>query len=75
MRTITIELRVDYSDRSKDEVIIAAAKMAAKHIYTSALLISDKRKPTIALHSGDFFSGTEEISLADDIPQDDDVAA
>ncbi len=70
MRTYTIELRVDYADKAKFEIIKTAAKMAAKHIYSTAVLIQDKGKPEIALSSGDFFSAEEEIMLADDIPTD-----
>lgn len=68
LRTVKIELRVDYSDPSKDDIIINAAKMAAKHLYTTATLIADSRQPQIALESGDMFSSAEEISLADDLP-------
>lgn len=71
MRTYTIELRVDYLDEDKFKHLEAAAKTAAKHIYTQALLMQDKRAPQIALYGSDFFSTTEEINLADDIPQEE----
>ncbi len=70
MKTFTIELRVDYSDEEKNDVIKEAIKVAAKHVYTTALLISEKRKPQVAVHSSDFFAGTEEIELADDLPEE-----
>jgi TPP-dependent trihydroxycyclohexane-1,2-dione (THcHDO) dehydratase len=66
MYTFTIELRGDF-DEEKIEIIKEAAKIAAKHLYTTAALISDKRKPQIVLHGGDFFTKAEEIMLADDI--------
>lgn len=63
LRTFTIELRVDYDDKSKDELIKKAAVEAAKHLFTTALLISDKRKPLIGVSGSDFFAGKEEIDL------------
>ena len=69
MKTFTIELRVDFEEKSaeKDEIMLNAAKVAAKHLYTAALLISGKRKPDIALHNSDMFAGSEEINLAEDL--------
>lgn len=75
MRTYKIELRVDFLDKDKFKHLEAAAKTAAKHLYTQALLLQDKRAPQIALEGSDFFSSTEEISLADDIPQDEEEEA
>lgn len=66
MKTYTIELRVDEGDVGNDNIIEEAAKEGAKHLYTTALLVC-KRRPQIALYSGDNFSSTEEILLADDI--------
>lgn len=66
MYTFTIEVRGDW-DEEKIALMKEAAKVAAKHIYTTALLISDKRKPQVALHGQDFFTKEEEILLADDI--------
>lgn len=71
MRTLKIELRYHPSNDTNDNIVQKAAKMAAKHLWTQALLIGEKRKPTIALYGSDFFSREEEISLADDIPQDE----
>ncbi len=67
MRTLTIELRFDADEEERHEVLRDAAKQAAKHLYTAALLISTKRKPAIAMYSADMFAGQEEISLADDL--------
>ena len=67
MRTLTIELRFDADEDDKHEVLREAAKSAAKHLYTNALLISTKRKPQIAMYTSDMFSGQEEISLAADL--------
>lgn len=70
MMTVILELRVDFDDKSKEEVIKDAAKVAAKHLYTTALLIKDKRQPQIMLQAGDFLHPAEEIMLADDIPEE-----
>ena len=69
MKTFTIELRVDFEEKSeeKDAIMLEAAKAAAKHLYTTALLISGKRKPDIGMHTSDMFAGSEEISLAEDL--------
>ena len=67
MRTFKIELRVDDADKEKVKLIEQAAKVAAKHLLTTALLLADKRKPQIVLHSDDLFATEEEISLADDL--------
>ncbi len=67
LKTFTIELRVDFDSEEKNEIILRAARTAAKHIYTTATLISDKRKPQVALSTSDLFEGSAEISLADDL--------
>ena len=67
MRTLTIELRFDADEEDKHEVLKEAAKAAAKHLYTNALLISTKRKPQIAMYTSDMFAGQEEIALAADL--------
>lgn len=71
MRTFTIELRADYLDDDKFRVLEMAMKAAAKHVYTTALLLQDKRKPEVALYGSDFFASRQEIELADDIIQED----
>lgn len=68
MRTLTIELRFDADEEDKHEVLREAAKQAAKHLFTQAVLISTKRKPQIAMYTSDMFAGQEEISLAEDLP-------
>jgi hypothetical protein len=67
MRTLTIELRFDADEEERHAVLRDAAMQAAKHLYTSALLISAKRKPQIAMYTSDMFVGREEIMLSDDL--------
>lgn len=69
MRTLTIELRFDADEDDKHEVLREAAKAAAKHLFTNALLISTKRRPQIAMYTSDMFAGQEEISLAADLDE------
>lgn len=76
MRTYTIELRCDFDDESRYGVILDAIKMEAKALLTTASLIQDnRRKPQIAVSGGDFFFGTEDISLVDDGEEGSDVSA
>ena len=73
MKTIRIEMKVDFDTDGKEErekLLLDAAKVAAKHLLTTALLIQGKRKPQIALMTDDLFTGQEEIELADDIDDD-----
>lgn len=66
-RQFTMELRVDYADAEKNEVMKTALKAAARHVYATAVLLADNGvKPQIAVHSDDFFSGHEEIKMLDD---------
>jgi hypothetical protein len=67
MMEIKIELRVDYSDKQKDEIMVTAAKMAARHLLAQAALIAEKRKPQIVVMCGDMFTAPEEIEILDDV--------
>jgi hypothetical protein len=70
MRTYIIELRVDYvtDEDEKNKAMTEAAKFAAKHLYTTALMIADKRQPEISISCDDFFHGVEQLDLNDDEP-------
>ena len=68
-RQFTVELRVDYADNEKNEVMRAALQHAARHVYATAVLLADGIKPQVAVFSDDFFSGHEEIKLLDDVIQ------
>jgi hypothetical protein len=67
MFTFTIELRVPFDDKERLDITQKAMTVAAKHVFTTATLIADDRKPQISLYGGDYFTPTEEIMLADDI--------
>ena len=67
---MTITLRVHFSGDNAEERVDAvreAGKMAAKHWLTTALLVSDKRKPQVIMQGGDWITEQKDIELADDI--------
>lgn len=66
LRTYTIELRVDFDSKDKEEIMLASARQSAKQLFTTASLIADNRKPDIALTCGDLFLGAQEIDLTTD---------
>lgn len=68
-RQFTIELRVDYADADKNEVMRKALQVAARHMYATASLLSDGVKPQIAMFSEDFFDGHADIALVEDTIQ------
>lgn len=68
-RQFTIELRVDYADSDKNEVMRQALQIAGRHMYATAELLGDGVKPQIAMFSDDFFDGHAEIALIDDVLQ------
>lgn len=68
-RQFTVELRVDYADNDKNEIMRKALQHAARHVYATAVLLSDGVTPQVAVFSDDFFSGHEEIKLMDDVIQ------
>ena len=63
-RTYKIELKIDVPPE-KHDVMRVAAREAAKHLLAMAMLVSEKRPPQIAVHSNDYFEGTEVIAMDD----------
>jgi hypothetical protein len=67
--SITIELRIDFDTAQKpvkEPIIIDKAKQLAKELITTAMLIQDRRPPTIRMQAGDTWFAEEEIKLVDD---------
>jgi len=67
--TITIELRVDHDTANakiKNPIILRIARQAAKEMVTKAMMIQDKRAPTIMITDGDFFSETKDVAIFGD---------
>lgn len=67
-KTITIELKVRYKDKSRFDIVRKAAITAARGLLAAAQLISDEHKPMIAVSAFDPFDGEEGIDIieADD---------
>lgn len=72
-KTVTIELRLQFSDPRKFDIVRRAAIKSAQGLLAAASLISDQHKPTIALSSFDVFDGMEKIEVLE--PTDDEAAA
>ena len=64
MKTYTLELKVDYLDEQKYKIIEQQLEKAAREVIAVAMLLQEKRKPQVALHSEDFFKGNEELEIA-----------
>lgn len=69
IRQFTVELRVNYADNDKNDVMRRAVAAAARHIFATAQLLADGTNPDIAIFSDDWFAGREEIKLLDDVIQ------
>jgi len=70
-KTYVIELKAEFEDETRHEALQKILRRAARQIYTSAMLLNDKErvKPQIALHSEDFFAGTEQLTIKE--PEDE----
>ena len=68
-RQFTLELRVDYTDDGKNEVMQQAIQAAARHILAQATLLSDGVKPQIACFSDNWYTGVQDINILDDVIQ------
>jgi hypothetical protein len=63
MRTYTIELRVDYQDNEKYDIMLEAMRTMARDTMATALMLKDKRDPQVAFSSSDMFSKDESLEL------------
>jgi hypothetical protein len=71
LMTWKIELRVDFSEKSKDAIMEKDVRSKAKALITTAMLLAgDGRKPDIAIETTDMFVGATEISLFADGEED-----
>lgn len=62
-RTYRIELKIDFSDDSRHDVMETLVRQYGRDLLSSAMLVQDGRKPLVALFIDDSFVGTDEISL------------
>lgn len=65
MRTITIELRVDFQENEKYDIVTEAARSSARELLTMALMLKDKREPQISLQSGDMFERNKDLEITE----------
>lgn len=70
-KTYTVEIKVDFDDEERHELMIPVLRKAARNLLTNASLLADNhRQPQVAVRSEDFFAGPEEIS-AMELPKED----
>lgn len=69
IRQFTVELRVNYADSDKNDVMRKSVAAAARHMFATANLLADGQKPDIAIYSDDYFAGRSEIELLEDVIQ------
>lgn len=62
-KTVTIELKVRFKDKSRFEIVRKAAAKSALGLLAAAQLISDEHKPMIAVSAFDPFDGDEGIDI------------
>lgn len=63
MRTYTVELRADFQDDEKHDILLSAVRDAARTMLTTALMLKDKREPQIMLQTGDMFERNNDVML------------
>lgn len=62
-KTVTIELKVRYSDPEKFSIVRKAAARSAQGLLAAASLIADQHKPIIAVSAFDPLDGDEGIDI------------
>lgn len=63
MRTYKIELRADFQDEEKYNLLLDMCRSAARELLGTALLLKDKRDPQMRLEMGDMFSRDENVEI------------
>ena len=63
LKKYIIEIAVDYTEEGKHEIIVAAARDAARTLLTTAMTMKEKRAPKVILQSSDFFMGNDDLSI------------
>lgn len=66
MKTYTIELRADFVDDEKHDILLEAVREAARTMLTTAMMLKDKRDPQIALQAGDMFEKNKDLEILND---------
>ena len=63
MRTYTIELRADFQEEEKYDILLEAARQMARELLGTALMLKDKREPQISLQTGDMFQRNDDLQI------------
>jgi hypothetical protein len=63
LKKYIIEIAVDYTEEGKHEIIVNAARDAARTLLTTAMMMQEKRAPKVVLQSSDYFMGNEDLLL------------
>lgn len=63
LMTWTVELRVDFDEKSKEKIMEKGVRSMAKELLSMAMLLADGRKPDIAISTSDMFVGREEVEM------------
>jgi hypothetical protein len=63
LKTYIIELRIDFNDDARADLMLTGVRQQAKELLTTARLLADGRKPDISISNNDIYIGREEIDL------------
>jgi hypothetical protein len=58
-----IELKIDLTDEEGHAAMLAVAKQYARDLLGSAMMLSERQRPMVALMTDDSFIGQEEIDI------------
>lgn len=61
--TYIIELRVEFADESKQNIVLDLVRQSARDLYAASQMLKDKREPQISLMTGDMFEKNEDLSI------------
>lgn len=64
-KTYRIELKMDFDDDTRHDILINLIRQYARDILGSAMLLQDGRKPAVAFFTDDTFTGMEELEILD----------
>jgi len=62
-KTYRIELKIDLTDEEGHAAMLAIAKQYARDILGSAMMLSERQRPVVALMTDDSFTGMEEFDV------------
>lgn len=65
-KTWHIEFRTDFNDKKKDKIMEKVLRELAHAAFANATLLSDNRKPQVALSTNDAFIGAQDLLLFDE---------